>query len=194
MTNVLVDAHTLFDNSKPIDRFSPEYLRAQRAQADATRAAMAAARRAPIDIFSPFTNSGITDQVGGTAPLGGWTDRDVSGPARDMAAAVTPAQRLAHLASVAADAAAIAKVLEQYPNVHKIVDGKLLDVNGNVIPFRKSEPSAPRSPQPRPPAQQPLRPAATVRKLDAAALRKLSPAEFSAHLTANIAARMAGAR
>jgi hypothetical protein len=89
MSTVLVDAHTLFDNSKPIDRFSPEYLRAQRAQQDAT---LAAARSAPpINIFSPFSNSGIADQQGGTPPGGGWTDRDVSGQANALASAVSRA-------------------------------------------------------------------------------------------------------
>jgi hypothetical protein len=134
----------------PEERYLARVKGAQAAQSNAIAQARAAV---PKSIFSLFSNSGIRDQVGGTAPLGGWNDRDISPAADAMARDVSRA---------------------------------------DVVPFGKSEP-LPRNP--RPPSQQPMRPAAlAVRRLSADDLRKLSRKQLAAHLTHNIAARMAGAR
>jgi hypothetical protein len=91
MTKVLIDAHTLFDNTPPVDRFSPEYLRAQRTQQEATHAATVATRNNPISVFAIVSNSGILDQEGGTPPAGGWTDFDIAGRAQALAREVSRA-------------------------------------------------------------------------------------------------------
>jgi hypothetical protein len=89
--NVLSNPESYFDNQPPVDRFSPEYLRAQRAQEDATRAAMVATRSAPIPIFAIISNSGLPDQQGGSSTHGpgNWTDFDIAGQANAMAREVS---------------------------------------------------------------------------------------------------------
>jgi hypothetical protein len=78
-----------FNNDPPPDRFSPEFLRAKQRANAAMLAAMRAAHDRPIDVFAPRSNSGM-DQVGGTPPLGGFNDRDISDQADALASRVTP--------------------------------------------------------------------------------------------------------